>query len=59
MDKTMAIIECLQSLDKVIIETHGTPLTTYRLKDMTALDLIMLIAPNGIRFTYDETLVVK
>lgn len=48
--------ECLESLEKTMDEAGGKPLTVSDLKSMSAIELIMRIAPNKIRFQYDANL---
>jgi hypothetical protein len=41
-----------ESLDQVVTAAHGTPLSTYQLEWMTALELLSLLGTNEVRFTY-------
>lgn len=47
-----AIVDLLLNLGHTMALAHGGPLLLSNLRTMTALDLLQLIAPNNIRFTW-------
>lgn len=50
-DSMELAMECHSSLNECIVVAGGKPLSPAALRGMTALDLITMIAPNGIVFT--------
>lgn len=53
------IVDCIISLEKAIQNTGGTIKSLDQLAEMTAYDLIKCIAPNGIRFVFDSSKILK
>tara|TARA_R110000772_G_scaffold131943_2_gene240513 strand:+ start:127 stop:408 length:282 start_codon:yes stop_codon:yes gene_type:complete len=48
----LSVLETCSSLDSAMGLAGGTPKSMTQLKAMTAFELIALMAPNGVRFTY-------
>lgn len=57
-EQTMSIFEMKESLDSAMLDAGGTPLSLTYLRNMTAIDLIVLLAPNGIRFKHYKDLIL-
>ena len=51
-DMIQDTIECFESLNSAICQAHGGGMTVRRLRAITAFDLLLLLAPNHIKFTY-------
>jgi hypothetical protein len=49
-----ALGECLDSLNVALDLAGGRPYDFHELKDISAYHLVHLIAPNKIRFNYEE-----
>lgn len=47
-------IEIKSSLDKAMDKAGGAPLSIDQLEEMTALDLLVHLATNKVRFVYEE-----
>ncbi len=50
-------VDMFMSLNDSIKKASGRPLTYEQLSKMTVHDLLWMLAPNGIRFTYNSELV--
>lgn len=49
----LKIVETIDSLNTAVYRAGDSPIRVRELKSMSALDLIALIAPNDIVFTYE------
>ena len=47
-------IEIKSSLDKAMDKAGGAPLTADQLDNITALELLSLLATNKVKFVYEE-----
>ena len=50
----LAMLDCVASLNAALQAADGIELAIGDLKEMTAMELLLFIAPNGIRFVYEE-----
>lgn len=55
----LAILDMRESLDKAMHDAGGGRLELPDLEEMSALDLLLHLAPNRIRFEYKPSLIVK
>lgn len=53
------VLELVESLNDSLAKAHGRSVNIKELGTTNLLDFLCQIAPNGIRFTFDEALVAK
>ena len=58
-NQTDCVVDCTLSLQVALNKAGGIVQGLDRLQEMSAYDLINLIAPNGIRFTWNPNKVLS